>query len=342
MILHGGIRPQSVLRGSWQFLLGVTAWNLVIVYLDEVLQFHFIAHPTPPVTTLGVAVSFYLGFKNTSAFGRWWEARKLWGEIVNGSRDWGNAVANLMTSDGPEIDPVVRRLLVERHIAWLNMLAFQLRATSPLGRKRRRWRFGHMPVTGQTDLHQTPDSWQRHIPPEDAEALDGKANRAALLLFRQGTTLRGLAEAGSLDSIRHAAMMDRLRAFADAQGKCERIKNTPFPRQIADIGEIFTWLFITMLPLAFVDLYSAPEELEGWARWAFVDYTAAMVPFSVLVCWVFFVTEKVSASMEDPFDGEVTDVPISAICRTIEIDLRQMTGFGEPPPPLAPIDAVLY
>lgn len=339
MILHGGLRPAKILKGSWRFLAVVTCWNLIVVFLDEVMDFHFVAHPTQPVTTVGVAVAFYLGFKNTTAFARWWEARNIWGEIVNASRDWGNAVIHLIPDSA---DAATREELIERHIAWLNALAFQLRSQTPLSRSRGRWMFGLGRLSNRAELHQTPDSYQRYLSEGDAIALEGKANKSGYLLFLQGRQLHALAEKGVLDSVRHLALMDRLAQFYATQGKCERIKNTPFPRQIAGIGELFTWIFIFMLPLAFVDLYTAPEGLRGWSRLASADYTLAMVPLSVLVCWIFFLTEKVSASMEDPFDGEATDVPISTISRIIEFDLRQMTGFGEVPKPQPPVNGILY
>lgn len=342
MILHGGIRLEKVFGGSWLFLTVVTGWTLLVVFLDEVLDLKFIGHPTPLVTTVGIAVSLYLGFKNTSSFARWWEARNIWGEIVNFSRDWGNSVNNLMVSEGQQIDPEARERLILHHVAWINMLAYQLRLRNPTSRARVKWMFGLNSLSGRHELHQTDSSFLAFLSAQDAAKLDGKANRASYILFQQGQHLRALAEQGCLDSYRHVAMMDRLGRFHEAQGKCERLKNTPFPRQIADIGRVLTWIFIFMLPLAFVDLYSAADELEGLARWFSINYAAAMVPFCVLVCWVFFLTEKVSVSMEDPFDGEASDVPISTIARMIEIDLRQMLDHQDIPSPLPPIGLVAY
>ena len=72
------------------------------------------------------------------------------------------------------------------------------------------------------------------------------------------------------------------------------------------------------------------------------EYMFTMVPFSVLISWIFFIMEKVSDTVEDPFEGGITDVPISAICRNIEIELGQMVGADDVPEPLEPVDGVLY
>ncbi|MDU9005304.1 bestrophin family protein [Sedimentitalea todarodis] len=342
MILHGGLRFKKVLTGSWRFLLLVASWELLVVYLDEIRGFEFIGLPIPLVTTVGIAVSLYLGFKNTSCFARWWQARTIWGQIVNSSRDWGNAVANLMPSDSMTVDPDIKTRLIERHIAWVNALAFQLRVQNPRHARQQKWMFGLRRLENRKDLHQTPESYRTHLSDADAALLDTKTNAASYLLFRQGQELQSLADQGKIDAYRHVAMMDRLARFYDAQGSCERIKNAPFPRQVADIGKLFTWIFIFMLPLAFVNLYTIPVDLEGWERWAFAGYTLSMIPFCLLICWVFYLTEQVSASLEDPFNGDATDVPISTISRMIEIDLRQTMEMDNVPDPLPPVEDVAY
>jgi putative membrane protein len=202
--------------------------------------------------------------------------------------------------------------------------------------------FGHRRVFEEDHFHQTAESYRNHLSAGEAADLEKYSNKATQLLRRQGDRLRALAEDGLLDSYRHVAMMAMLGAFYDAQGKCERIKNTPFPRQVANFGLLFTWVFIVLLPLAFVDMFEAEAKLHSLSTRLTLDYVLVMVPFTVLISWVFFVMEKVSDSTEDPFEGGVTDVPISALCRTIEIDLKEMLEAKEIPEPLKPVDGVLY
>ncbi|SDW54467.1 putative membrane protein [Ruegeria halocynthiae] len=341
MILHNGITLRQLIKGSAGFICIVMAWIFLLELVDKITPMALFSNSSPPVTMLGLAVAFFLGFKNTSAYGRWVEARKVWGDLVNASRDWGNTIGNLVQTDGTPIDPEIRRELLERHIAWVNMLVFQLRQPNTNGRSRRPWMFGHKPVSDKTALHQDPECWRTSQLEIDLPRLEGKSNQAAFLLFLQGERLSKLAQAGRIDPYWHVALTNRLARLADDQGQSERIKNTPFPRQVAEVGRIFSYIFIFMLPLAFNDERSITIGLElPLIQSVLLDWLV-FAPVGALVCWIFFVTERVSASMEDPFEGDVTDVPISAICRMIEIDLRQMTACGAIPHAAEPIDKTL-
>lgn len=343
MYVRRSINARHLFQNSWPFLLGTAAWSSFILYVNEFLEYHFISIPVAPVTTIGIAVSLYLGFKSTSAYNRWWEARQIWGDIINRSRDWGNSVLNLVPAvEGKSLDAAVQKDLIVRHIAWVNALAFQLRASSRLKTADATRIFGHRRVFDEHHFHQTEESYHRLLPADDTAELERYTNKATQILRRQGEQLKALAEQGVLDSYRHVAMMAMLGAFYDAQGKCERIKNTPFPRQVANFGLMFTWVFIILLPLAFVDMFEAEAKLNNLSGSLTLEYMLVLVPFTVMISWVFFIMEKVSDSTEDPFEGGVTDVPISALCRVIEIDLKEMMDAEDIPEPLKPVDGVLY
>lgn len=342
MYVRRGINPWHLFHDSWRFLLLVGLWALLVVYLREFEGIQAVGLPVAPVTTIGIAVSLYLGFKSQSAYSRWWEARLVWGDIINGSRSWGNYVLNLIYAEGRPVDPTVQRELIERHLAWVNALAFQLRKSTRLKESAATRVFDHRRVFEHHDYHQTPDSFRRHLSEAEADEVDRFANPATHLLRRQGDRLRQLAEDGFLDSYRHVEMMSSLRDFYFAQGSCERIKNTPFPRQIANFGLAFTWAFIVMLPLAFVEIFEASIADANLSTILQHEFMLTLVPFSMLISWIFYLMEKVSDSVEDPFEGGVTDVPISTLCRLIEIDLKQMLNAEDVPPPIKPIDGVLY
>jgi ion channel-forming bestrophin family protein len=342
MYVRRNINVRHLLNDSWVFLIIVGLWSVLIVYLNEFLKLRFIAIPIAPVTTIGIAVSLYLGFKSTSAYNRWWEARQIWGDVINRSRDWGNCVFNMIYKEGAQADPAIQTELIERQIAWVNALAYQLRGRSRLKETGVTRFFGHRRMFTDAHFHQTQESYRRHLSAEEASQLEKYANVATHLVRRQGDRLRELAQDGFLDSHRLGSMMAILGALYDAQGKCERIKNTPFPRQVANFGLMFTWVFIFLLPLAFVEIFEAEVELHHMSEFLSHEFMLVMVPFTVLISWVFFIMEKVSDSTEDPFEGGVTDVPISALCRTIEIDLKQMMDAQDVPEPLKPIDGVLY
>lgn len=342
MYLRRGINPWHILRESWLFLVIVGAWSVLIVYAREFLQIEAVGLPIAPVTTIGIAVSLYLGFKSTSAYNRWWEARRLWGDIINGSRMWANHVVNMIYREDGTVDIEVRRELIERHLAWVNAVAFQLRSTSRLKESTKTRIFNHRRKFDRSDFHQMPDCYRRYLSPQEAEEIERYANPAVHLLRRQGDRLRDLVQQGLLDGYRHVQMMIHLDIFFTAQGSCERIKNTPFPRQVANFGLAFTWVFVIMLPLAFVDLFETEVESHQITGLLAHEFVVTLVPFSILISWIFFLMEKVSDSVEDPFEGGVTDVPISALCRVIEIDLKQILDAEDVLHPIEPVEGVLY
>ncbi|MEM7443368.1 MAG: bestrophin family ion channel [Pseudomonadota bacterium] len=342
MYVRRGINPWHLFHDSWRFLVFAALWALIVVYLREFQGIEAIGLPIAPVTTIGIAVSLYLGFKSRSAYGRWWEARRVWGDIVNNSRNWGNHVFNLVYSENGKIDPAIHKELIERHVAWVNALAYQLRKATRLKETSNTRIFGHRRVFDEHDFHQTADSYRRHMSDEGVADVDRFANPAVHILRRQGDALRQLAEQGVLDSYRHAQLMTVLGSFYNSQGSCERIKNTPFPRQIANFGMAFTWAFIIMLPLAFVEIFETAIADNNLSTLVRHEFMLTLVPFSVVISWIFYLMEKVSDSVEDPFEGGVTDVPISTLCRVIEIDLKQMLGAEEVPPPVKPVDGVMY
>ena len=126
-------------------------------------------------------------------------------------------------------------------------------------------------------------------------------------------------------------MMELITEMYALQGKCERIKNTPFPRQYAFFSGVFVWIFMALLPFGIVGEMAERGPYLIWLT----------VPMSVLISWIFWTMEVVGDSSEDPFENFINDVPLTALCRTIEIDLRQMLGESDTPPPLTPVDDVL-
>ena len=101
------------------------------------LEQTWIGLPWLPIAMLGTAVAFITGFKNSASYDRTWEARKIWGGIINASRRWAFAILDFATisgsetgsetgSDTEDLDATKRRIL-HRHIAWLTALRYQLR-----------------------------------------------------------------------------------------------------------------------------------------------------------------------------------------------------------------------
>ena len=109
----------------------------LITYLYEILDFTFLDVPWTPVALIGTAVAFMVGFQNNAAYDRIWEARKIWGGIVNSSRSWGSMIKGFVTdefvkeeSTRTEVEEL-RKQMIYRQIAWLYRLKRQLRVVKP-------------------------------------------------------------------------------------------------------------------------------------------------------------------------------------------------------------------
>ncbi|NNE56277.1 MAG: hypothetical protein HKN32_09670, partial [Flavobacteriales bacterium] len=327
-----------ILRFAWWRVLFYTAYGLLWVWI-----FHRLDHagfnigmPFLPMSVIGIAVAFYVSFKNSQAYDRFWEARKIWGGIVNYSRTWTNQVLSFVTNKhadqklSAEELKTIHKELIYRHIAWMNSLRLNLRRPND-------WSIRHKGSIKYfyDKISEEPD-WKNDVAAflleDECHRVQEGANVPALMIRKQGDRLRELMEnQGLIDDFRHMEMMRVLEEFYNLQGKCERIKNTPFPRQYGYFSRVFTWLYILVMPLGLIGEFSKMGHGFEWLS----------VPFYVVISWIFMTMELVGDNSEDPFDNGLNDVPMSALCRTIEIDLRQMLGETELRPKIKPVHDVL-
>lgn len=316
--------------------LWILAVSVVPVVLYEVADWDWLAVPWVPIALVGTAAAFSVGFKNNATYDRLWEARRIWGGIVNASRSWGMLVQSFIQPGNrltPDAAATAQRQLVYRHLGWLTALRFQLRQPRSWETISRRENAEYRDRTYQVaEAGGDPTAeLARLMSAEDVAALEGKANRATQILALQSRQLASLAADGAIESNRHVAIERVLQDLFDLQGQCERIKNFPYPRQFATINLYFIRIFMCLLPLGLLREF---ERLGTHFVWL-------AVPFSFLVGWVFNAMDRIGEITENPFEGSPNDVPITALARTIEIDLREMLGEADIPAPLAPVNRVL-
>ncbi len=313
---------------------------LIPTALHEFAGWSWLSLPWLPIALIGTAVAFIIGFKNNASYDRLWEARKIWGAIVNDSRTWTiNVIAFVQRPEEPGSVPSVditatHKRLVYRHIAWLNALRYQLRQP-------RVWESMQGADRGQTEykrwfhVAELQDDLREvqapYLEPSELDAVMSAANPASQILAAQSDDLRRLKGAGALSDYRHVELQRSLKSFFDDQGKCERIKNFPYPRQFATINLYFVWIFIILTPFGMLEEFKTYGNHMIWLT----------VPFSALVAWVFHTMEKIGSATESPFEGSANDVPMTALTRTIEIDLLQMLKESEVPAPLQPEHNIL-
>ncbi len=324
---------------TWDFIVGPAVLTTVVFACYHYLHFEWLVLPPTALAIVGTAVSFYLGFKGNTAYGRLWEARIIWGGIVNSSRTWGAFVRDYVTvhftadsSVEHELD-AIHRELVYRHVAWLGALRTLLRRprtweTKARSARRFREEFG----TDQMSDETLRSRMAGFVDDEELEWLMQRQNQATQLLAKQSERLRELHKLGLLDDFRHMALGGIIETLYTLQGQAERIKNFPLPRQYASANSWFVTLFVFAMPITLVPTFA---EMEG----PVVPWLA--FPCCTLLAWIFLTWNKIIDWSENPFDELGNDIPVDALSRTIEIDLREMLGETELPPKLESHNSIL-
>ncbi len=345
MYVHKRFKLTSVLRFTGTPTLLLFLWSCIVFAMHAFFHDNWIKVPWLPISVIGTAVAFYVGFKNNQAYDRLWEARKIWGAIINSSRAWGSAVRAYLSNQFTSEDLSEQELynykskLIHRHIAWLYSLRSQLliptswEHISQGGKRGRRAtekqmkRFG----VGLIDDHDTEALLKENLPADEYDRLINYKNTATQIIDQQAQDLKHLRSLNIIEDFRHMELQKILYDFYVHQGKAERIKKFPLPRQYGNSSQIFVTIFLFLLPFGMLTEFHKLGETAAWLS----------IPFSVIVGWVFIMMELVGDFSENPFEGLGNDIPMLALSRVIEIDLREMLGEEDIPPPIQAVDGVL-
>lgn len=290
---------QTSTSGIWRrvAIAGLIATIVTALQLGWAI---FEANLTPlPFTLVGFALSIFLGFRNNTGYDRFWEGRKLWGQLVNTSRSITRQIATLIAPVSDERH-AVRRELVYAVIGYVHALRRHLRDQDPF-----------------TELA----TW---LPPEQVEALRTQRNPPIALLHQIALRLRSLYDEGLIHAYHLPVLESSLTTLTDVQGACERIKATPIPASYTVLMHRIVLLYCVGLPFGIVST------------------VGLLTPIVVLiVAYAFYGLDAVGNEIEDPFGLDPNDLPLDALARSIEIDLRQRLGETELPAVLEPIDGIL-
>lgn len=270
--------------------------------------------------------------------------RKIWGGIINDSRAWGMVVdayvTNIFTNNKKTEEEIheIKKRLIYRHIAWLYAHRSQLlvptswedsnlNGSSGRSINYQKKKFG----IGLVDDEITRTELKLFLPEEEHDRLIAHVNTATQIINEQSRDVAKLREQNIIDDFRHVEMENILRTFYELQGKNERIKKFPLPRQYAHMSRIFVGVFILLIPFSMIPELS---KLGDWALWV-------SIPICALIGWVYVMMEIVGDFTANPFQGLIYDIPMMALCRTIEIDLREMLGETNLPPGIKAKNGVL-
>jgi putative membrane protein len=285
-------------------LVMLVLYDLAVVAAYKVLHWEWVALPHIPLALYGSAIGIIVAFRNQSSYARWWEARTLWGALVNNSRSWARQVTTVMLplndAEAGELK-VMQQRLVYHQIAYVHALRQFLRGLEP-------WE-ELTPLLSEKELAVLRD--QKNVP--------------LAIQQQMGALLRQCQVKGWIDFAHWRALDNNLDDLVDAQGGAERIKNTPMPKQYDYFPQLFVQMYCMLLPLALVTSM-------GW-----------FTPLgSTLVGFMFLALDKIGRDLEDPFQNTIYDIPLTAITTTIDINLRQLLGESALPKPETPVHGVLW
>ncbi|MET1114127.1 MAG: bestrophin family protein [Comamonas sp.] len=302
-----GFRLFLVLRGSVlqriRVTLAVNTLLAVLVTLAHGSLFSVKITLTPiPFTLIGLPLAIFLGFRNNTAYDRYWEGRKLWGELVIQTRTLARQCLGLLQLPQP-VDPAqrdgdVRVRMIHRAIAFSHALRLQLR-------------------------DQSSDELQRWVTAQEWAALRAKpvGRRADALLLTMGQELGGCVRRGEIDPCLAARVDATLTQMQGAAASCERIRHTPMPFSYALLLHRTAYMYCFLLPFGLVDI------------------TGFMTPFVVaIVAYTFFGLDALGDELEEPFGLESNDLPLDTLCRGIEISLLEALGDADVPVALQPVN----
>lgn len=319
----------TALRRIWLRVLFVTVVAVVVTLIH--FKWPIGTDLTPlPFQLSGLALGIFLGFRNNTSYDRFWEGRRLWGQMVNVSR---NLTRQMLTLVGPiaerplplttpsvsvyaavsddEEEPkdldadtaelvAFHREMVHRVAAYVHCVRMHLR--------------------DQDGLHEL----RRLLPEEEVEALRGESNRPLAILQRLGDRLRDAWLHGWVHAQHLPALDKSLSDMCDIQGGCERVKNTPIPFSYTALIHSLVALYCFSLPFGLIS-----------AIGYFTPIVTAIIGYS------FFGLDAVGDEIEDPFGTDENDLPLTALTTMIEINIRQRIGDRRLPAMPKPIRGVL-
>ena len=344
MFIHKSYSIKNLILFTKNHILFILVWNLIMAIGFKYAGFQYLSIPVSLISILGTATAFYLGFKNNSSYARLWEARKIWGGIINTSRSMASDILNL-TSKSENFDKnlstdsidIIKRI-IRRQIAWAYALRSSLLTPTSWEHSEQKGAAGKKASeirkkngVNLSDIEKKYELSHHYIKNDEFNKVLKYSNISTQLLKLQGEDFKVLRDNSNIDALSHIHLQKHLNDFYSHQGKCERIKKFPLPRQYATASLLFVRIFVLILPLAILPLFLNSDSLTYWLS----------VPSLALISWVFIFMELVGDFSENPFSGLASDIPMLSLCRTIEIDLLEMMDEEVTIEPIKAIDGVL-
>lgn len=271
----------------------VTLYSAAVYVLYEYYGHHHITLSFSISAVMGTAIAILLGFRTSAAYERWWEARKIWGGIVNDSRTLIRQAYGFFISNEHKEQDILK--LAKYQIAFNYALSTSLRK---------------LPLS---------DDVKKNLSDTDYLIVKKQLNAPNAILKIMEDHLASIFEQSKINAYHFGIMDQTLKNICDHMGKCERIKNTVFPVHYGFFIRLSIIIFAMLLPLEIVE---------------FLGILTIPVTFVTII--FISVIESIAIYLQDPFENRAADIGTTTICRTIEINLLQMTDEKNVPKIIPP------
>jgi putative membrane protein len=228
MLLKKNIPISYIIKKIWLEVLYVLIIGLLVNYLTSKFKNLIPEMPIGIPAFIGTAISVILSFKINQSYDRWWEARKVWGSIVNESRTF---VLQLQSFVSKQKQDQIKEIAY-RQIAWCFSLGQSLRGLD------------------------ATKNLNKYISETDLAKINSHNNKPLALLQLNALQIAGLKDEGSLEIFSHVQINNTLVNFSNAMGMAERIKSTIFPQTYRLFLHFFIYIFVVTLSIALIDIGS--------------------------------------------------------------------------------------
>jgi putative membrane protein len=291
----------SVLPSIWKSLLFTTLLAVAVTFTGGSLGGHRLTLSAIPFTLMGLPLAIFLGFRNNAAYDRYWEGRKQWGDLIARSRTLARQCLGLIDVAVPfsaEADAGDVRARMLRRAIGFAHALRHHLRNSDPQRELTAWL--------------AAAEWTRVRP---------LPNLPQALMLEMGADLGQCLRERRIDPQLAQSVDATLTAMTGIATACERIRGTPIPFSYTLLLHRTAYLYCILLPFGLID--------------AIGDLTPVV---TAVVAYTFFGLDALGDEIEEPFGASDHDLPLEAICRTIEIDLRAALGEPDLPAPLQPVD----
>lgn len=237
MLLKQNLSLLRVLKITWQIDLMMLGSCTLAYFIDTQIFMSWHLPPTFPAL-MGTAIAFFIGFSNNEAYSRWWEARIIWGGLVNDSRSWARNLMAYSHMDDYKGITQFEHKMIKRHIAFLYALKASLRRTKD-------------------------GLYEKYLDEQDTEEVKKFTNIPNAILDIQARDLQTLQDMKYIDGFKFLALNNIIQNFTDGMGKSERINNTVFPTTYVYFTKLFIWMLVVLITIAISDIGPSSIFL-GW------------------------------------------------------------------------------